>query len=74
MVCRCACLFLWACVDRWAFGEWILVQYEFLRFNIFRDVAAFYGTEPWHWYFTQVCAYTSGALPVRVHCVLVCFA
>lgn len=42
-------------LDRYVYGEWVVVQYEFLRFNILRDVAAFYGTHPWHWYLTQVC-------------------
>jgi hypothetical protein len=31
----------------------VFVQYNFLHFNVFEGVANFYGTHPWHWYFTQ---------------------
>lgn len=33
--------------------QWTLVQYNFLKFNVFHNVAEFYGSHPWHWYFTQ---------------------
>ena len=42
-------------MDRWLYGQWVAVQYEFIRFNIVHNVAAFYGIHPWHWYLTQVC-------------------
>lgn len=35
------------------FLKWILVQWNFLKFNVLHNVAEFYGAHPWHWYFTQ---------------------
>jgi phosphatidylinositol glycan class B len=35
------------------YGKVVFVQYNFLHFNVFEGVANFYGTHPWHWYFTQ---------------------
>ncbi|XP_053222135.1 GPI mannosyltransferase 3 isoform X2 [Podarcis raffonei] len=32
---------------------WVLVQLNFLKFNVLQNVATFYGSHPWHWYFTQ---------------------
>ncbi|XP_062584188.1 GPI mannosyltransferase 3-like [Saccostrea cucullata] len=40
-------------VDRIFYGEWILVQYNFLEFNVLHGGSAFYGSHPWHWYITQ---------------------
>ncbi|XP_051580288.1 GPI mannosyltransferase 3-like [Myxocyprinus asiaticus] len=40
-------------IDSVFYGKWILVQWNFLRFNVLHSVAEFYGTHPWHWYFTQ---------------------
>ncbi|TKS70126.1 GPI mannosyltransferase 3 [Collichthys lucidus] len=37
-------------VAKWT---WTVVQFTFLKFNIFYGVADFYGSHPWHWYFTQ---------------------
>jgi phosphatidylinositol glycan class B len=31
----------------------IFTPYQFLLFNVFRDVASLYGTHPVHWYLTQ---------------------
>ncbi|XP_060570497.1 GPI mannosyltransferase 3-like [Ruditapes philippinarum] len=42
-----------ATIDRIFYGEWTCVQYNFLVFNVFSGGGAFYGTHPWHWYFTQ---------------------
>ncbi|XP_028562723.2 GPI alpha-1,2-mannosyltransferase 3 isoform X1 [Podarcis muralis] len=39
--------------DRVFFGKWVLVQLNFLKFNVLQNVATFYGSHPWHWYFTQ---------------------
>jgi hypothetical protein len=43
-------------IDRHVYGAWVAVQYEFVKFNVVHNVAAFYGTHPWHWYLSQVCA------------------
>ncbi|XP_031425471.1 GPI mannosyltransferase 3 [Clupea harengus] len=40
-------------IDSLIHGQWILVQWNFIKFNIFHNVAEFYGSHPWHWYFTQ---------------------
>ncbi|XP_045863329.1 GPI mannosyltransferase 3 isoform X2 [Meles meles] len=40
-------------VDRIFFGQWTLVQYNFLKFNVLQNLGTFYGSHPWHWYFSQ---------------------
>lgn len=52
--------------------QWTVVQFNFLKFNIFHGVADFYGSHPWHWYFTQGFAVVIGPhLPLFLHgCVL----
>uniref|UniRef100_A0A4W5MBR1 Mannosyltransferase n=1 Tax=Hucho hucho TaxID=62062 RepID=A0A4W5MBR1_9TELE len=40
-------------IDCMFYGKWTLVQYNFLKLNVFHNVADFYGSYPWHWYFTQ---------------------
>ncbi|CAG2246058.1 PIGB [Mytilus edulis] len=40
-------------IDRWYYGDWILVQYNFIEFNVLKGGGSFYGTHPWHWYITQ---------------------
>ncbi|KAK3590324.1 hypothetical protein CHS0354_008766 [Potamilus streckersoni] len=47
------CLVLSLIIDRIFYGDWILVQLNFLQFNILSGGGAFYGTHPWHWYLTQ---------------------
>eukprot|EP00911_Craspedida_sp_UC1_P002894 UC1_evm7s2112 len=39
--------------DRTFYGQWTVVQWEFLRFNLLSGASAHYGTHPWHWYITQ---------------------
>ncbi|XP_033737188.1 GPI mannosyltransferase 3-like [Pecten maximus] len=34
-------------------GDWILVHYNFLQFNVLQGGGSIYGTHPWHWYITQ---------------------
>uniref|UniRef100_A0A3B4Y1X7 Mannosyltransferase n=1 Tax=Seriola lalandi dorsalis TaxID=1841481 RepID=A0A3B4Y1X7_SERLL len=47
---------------------WTMVQFNFLKFNIFHGVADFYGSHPWHWYFTQGFAVVIGPhLPFFLH-------
>lgn len=44
------------------------MQFNFLKFNIFHGVADFYGSHPWHWYFTQGFAVVMGPhLPFFLH-------
>nr|XP_061796395.1 GPI mannosyltransferase 3-like isoform X1 [Nerophis lumbriciformis] len=40
-------------IDCIFYGKWVLVQFNFLKINILDGIAGFYGTHPWHWYFTQ---------------------
>ncbi|GJT64865.1 GPI mannosyltransferase 3 [Tanacetum coccineum] len=40
-------------LDRWMYGSWILVPLNFLKFNFLSSGGDYYGTHPWHWYFTQ---------------------
>lgn len=35
------------------YGKLVFVPFNFLQFNIVKDFARFYGTHPWHWYFSQ---------------------
>ncbi|KAM7424081.1 hypothetical protein PAMA_000437 [Pampus argenteus] len=52
-------------VAKWT---WTMVQFNFLKFNIFHGVAGFYGSHPWHWYFTQGFAVVIGPhLPLFLH-------
>ncbi|XP_034045667.1 GPI mannosyltransferase 3 [Thalassophryne amazonica] len=40
-------------IDCMFYEKWILVQFNFLKFNILQGVADFYGSHPWHWYISQ---------------------
>ncbi|CAJ2649668.1 unnamed protein product [Trifolium pratense] len=40
-------------LDRFMYGSWILVPLNFLKFNFLSSGGDYYGTHPWHWYFTQ---------------------
>lgn len=33
--------------------RWVLVPWEFAKFNLFQAGSAMYGSHPWHWNFTQ---------------------
>uniref|UniRef100_H3B3L9 Mannosyltransferase n=1 Tax=Latimeria chalumnae TaxID=7897 RepID=H3B3L9_LATCH len=59
-------------IDRIFFGTWILVQMNFVRFNVMQNLGTFYGSHPWHWYFTQGFPVILGPhLPFFVHgCLL----
>ncbi|XP_039626202.1 GPI mannosyltransferase 3 [Polypterus senegalus] len=55
-------------IDSFFFGKWILVHLNFLKFNVIHDVASFYGSHPWHWYFTQGIPVVLGPhLPFFIH-------
>lgn len=53
IVVGCSTLLLSATIDRLFCGQWIFVQYSFLKFNVLSGGGSFYGTHPWHWYLTQ---------------------
>ena len=36
-------------VDSYFYGKFVLVQYNFLYFNIMQNIGEIYGTHPWHW-------------------------
>lgn len=40
-------------LDRAFYGRWVLVPWEFLKFNVLSGGAAQYGSHPWHWYLSQ---------------------
>ncbi|KAI9330015.1 Alg9-like mannosyltransferase family-domain-containing protein [Zopfochytrium polystomum] len=40
-------------VDSAYYGEWTLAPLNFFYFNVARDIATFYGSNPWHWYLSQ---------------------
>ncbi|KAF7660589.1 hypothetical protein LDENG_00279220 [Lucifuga dentata] len=55
-------------IDCIFYDKWTLVQFNFLKFNVFHGVAEFYGSHPWHWYFTQGFAVVIGPhLPFFLH-------
>ena len=41
------------CMDRLFYKRWVFTQWEFFRINVFEGISEFYGTHPFHWYFTQ---------------------
>ncbi|NWU93974.1 PIGB mannosyltransferase, partial [Upupa epops] len=59
-------------IDRVFYGKWVLVQFNFLKFNVLQNLGTFYGSHPWHWYFTQGLPVILGThLPFFIHgCVL----
>ncbi|XP_053784048.1 GPI mannosyltransferase 3 isoform X2 [Desmodus rotundus] len=55
-------------IDRMFFGQWTLVQYNFLKFNVLQNLGIFYGSHPWHWYFSQGFPVVLGThLPFFIH-------
>ncbi|KAJ6664343.1 hypothetical protein lerEdw1_008562 [Lerista edwardsae] len=55
-------------IDRIFFGKWVVVQLNFLKFNVLQNLATFYGSHPWHWYFTQGLPVVLGThLPFFIH-------
>ncbi|GAB1294428.1 GPI mannosyltransferase 3 [Apodemus speciosus] len=55
-------------IDRIFFGQWTLVQFNFLRFNVLQNLGTFYGSHPWHWYFSQGFPVVLGThLPFFIH-------
>ncbi|XP_043994222.1 GPI mannosyltransferase 3 [Gambusia affinis] len=57
-----------ALIDCLFYEKWTLVQLNFIKFNILYGVADFYGSHPWHWYFSQGFAVVIGPhLPFFLH-------
>ncbi|XP_060240753.1 GPI mannosyltransferase 3 isoform X2 [Meriones unguiculatus] len=55
-------------IDRIFFGQWTLVQLNFLKFNVLQNLGTFYGSHPWHWYFSQGFPVVLGThLPFFIH-------
>ncbi|XP_034385354.1 GPI mannosyltransferase 3 isoform X2 [Cyclopterus lumpus] len=55
-------------IDCIFYEKWTMVQFNFLKFNVFHSVADFYGSHPWHWYFTQGFAVVIGPhFPLFLH-------
>ncbi|KAM9366078.1 GPI mannosyltransferase 3 [Symphorus nematophorus] len=55
-------------IDCIFYEKWTMVQFNFLKFNVIHSVADFYGSHPWHWYFTQGFAAVIGPhLPLFLH-------
>ncbi|GBG29658.1 GPI mannosyltransferase 3 [Hondaea fermentalgiana] len=48
-----AALAIMMLVDRWGYGSWTFVPYNFFRVNVLENVSAEYGVHAWHWYLTQ---------------------
>jgi len=42
-----------AALDRVLYGRWVCVACNFVRFNAAPGLAARYGTQQWHWYWTS---------------------
>jgi phosphatidylinositol glycan class B len=40
-------------IDYLFYGEWILTPWNFFSANLVSGLSEFYGTHPFHWYFTQ---------------------
>lgn len=41
---------LWSLVvNSWLYGKWVLVELNFVKFNVVNDMGTFYGSHPWHW-------------------------
>ena len=51
--CRFLILTISSVIDRVFYGKWVNVHYNFLQFNFLSGSSEFFGTHPWHWYFTQ---------------------
>ena len=40
-------------VDYLFYGRFIIVHFNFIKFNVMHGMSGFYGTHPWHWYCMQ---------------------
>ncbi|XP_015763312.1 PREDICTED: GPI mannosyltransferase 3-like isoform X2 [Acropora digitifera] len=45
---------LWSLVlNSWLYKRFTFVELNFVKFNVLNNMGTFYGSHPWHWYFTQ---------------------
>ncbi|XP_068693822.1 GPI mannosyltransferase 3-like isoform X4 [Montipora foliosa] len=45
---------VWSLVlNSWLYKRLTFVELNFVKFNVVNDMATFYGSHTWHWYFTQ---------------------
>lgn len=42
-----------AVLDRFFYGQWTFPLYNFVEFNVVKNLSIFYGTAPWHFYLFQ---------------------
>ena len=62
-------------VDRLGYGRWLLVSANFVRFNLFAGGSEYYGTHPWHWYFSMALPAALGThAPLVINGVLLAFS
>ncbi|XP_064477258.1 GPI mannosyltransferase 3-like [Ornithodoros turicata] len=47
------CFVLQLLIDRWFYGYFLVTPWNFIKMNLFRNIGAHYGTNPWHWYFSM---------------------
>jgi GPI mannosyltransferase 3 len=40
-------------IDVFFYKRWIFIPFEFFKVNVVENISSFYGTHPFHWYFTQ---------------------
>ena len=40
-------------VDVFFYRRFVFIPYEFFKINVVENISSFYGTHPFHWYFTQ---------------------
>jgi phosphatidylinositol glycan class B len=40
-------------IDRFFYKKWFLIPWEFWKVNVLENISEFYGSHPFHWYFTQ---------------------
>lgn len=67
LICLAAC----AAVDSLMYGKPVFVLYNFVQFNLVRNVAVLYGTHAWYWYFALCFPAILGIqLPVVVYGVV----
>lgn len=71
-VCRTGAFILMVGVDSYFYGKFILVPYHFIMFNVVKGGGSFYGSHPWHWYFSQgFPAITGSMLPLFIGGVMI---
>ncbi|KAH9252958.1 hypothetical protein BASA81_009114 [Batrachochytrium salamandrivorans] len=45
------CFLVSVWLDSMLYDRWVVVPFNFVRFNLWRNVAELYGTHAWYWYF-----------------------